>query len=375
MPGGNRITVTIDDYLHDDGDLDLALLAMDGTILDPSGSINDMEEVEYCNAGSAATLYARVFGYDGANQNNYRLAATIEPDAGGCCTEDDNEANDTRATATSLTYSSGTATFSGQICASNQDWYAIPITGPSVITASLTFTHAMGDLDIDIFSPTGTDLTTTGGSTTDNEMVMAEVATAGTYALRIVGFSGAVNSYAGMITVSASSGCDGTEECPVGTVCSSGGECEDDNCQSAIDCPSGHLCPPGGPIPAASVCGTSCMFNFDCRSHEECKWTSAGRACLARGSGNPGDACTTNAGCGSQMACQGWPGGYCARVGCTNTMTDCVGQTACVNEGGQNLCAARCPTGSDNECRTGYSCELLSAMNDSTPFRYVCVPM
>ena len=68
------------------------------------------------------------------------------------------------------------------------------------LTATLTFTHTDGDLDLALYSATGTPATpvahiTTADSRTDNETITATNLAAGTYYLEIYGYQGASNTY------------------------------------------------------------------------------------------------------------------------------------------------------------------------------------
>jgi len=364
---GDRITVSVD-FTSSSGDLDLELSDGGGTIVDTSAGISNTEEVEYCNASSATTLYARVFGY-GGDENTYSLSAAVSPDPGGCCTDDRFEDDDTRATARSVSFGSGSpavAAFDGTVCSGDDDWIAIPMSGPGRIEADVVFVDADGDIDIALYDPAGVRLAT-GGSVTDDESVAADVSAAGTYALRVYVFGGG-NTYLGEIRRSTGTGCGSTADCPTGTVCD--GTCVDDRCMSDTDCPGAHACLDAGPIPAARHCGLTCTSNTDCRSSEACKWTLNGRGCAARGSGANGDRCSDFTQCGGQRTCVPWMGGYCARAGCSSN-ADCESGTYCVAEGGINVCALSCVS---TPCRDaeGYSCEFRPTLGGTS--RFVCVP-
>ncbi len=375
VPRGSRVTVDLA-FTHADGDLDLSLRAMDGTILDTSAGVRDSEQVEHCNAGPTATLFARVSGYSAA-ENGYALSMDVQPDPGMCCMDDTFEPDDTQAAARSVSFgapSGGTETaaFDGTVCGGDDDWIAIPMAGPGRIEVDLVFTDADGDVDMRLFDPAGTRVASSL-SVTDDESLGVDVAGGGTYALRInlVGSGG--NQYLGEVRRMSGSGCLVTGDCPRGTMCEAGA-CESDLCVTSSDCPSGHVCQTGGPIPASNRCGVVCSVNSDCRAGEACKWNTPGRACGETGTGQNGDACGTFAACGGQRACLPYPGGYCARAGCTSG-ADCETGTHCVNIDGQNVCALHCITAACREA-VGYTCDLRASINDrdGTPNRFVCVP-
>ncbi|MBZ0118809.1 MAG: PPC domain-containing protein, partial [Sandaracinaceae bacterium] len=356
---GDRVTVTLDGFTHAAGDLDLQLRSSTGTILASSATVRDMESASACIGEGADRVYARVFGFMGA-QNAYALR--VDREAGACCTDDGGEPDDTRSSARPLV---GTD-FDGTICPMDDDWIAVPVTGPSRIEATLIFTHAMGDLDLELYAPDGT-LAGYSRGITDEESIGIDVGTAGTYALRVLGYGGAGNQYLGMVTLTARSGCTTSRDCPTDRVCSAG-TCIPGACTGT--CPAMHTCSTGGPPPAANWCAMACTVNADCRSTEACKWFPEGRGCGARGSAANGDACATLADCGGQRACLSWPRGYCARAGCTSN-SDCESGTYCVAQGGLNVCAKSCVV---EDCREadGYTCAFRPTLGGTD--RFVCVP-
>lgn len=201
---GDAITVTLDGFSHASGDLDLELLASDGTILGTSASVRDSESVTYCNGGAATTLTARVLGFGGA-ENAYSFRADVAPDPGGCCLDDTHEDDDSTSAARSLFFVSITGgergDFDGTICAMDDDFIEIPMTGAGRIEVDLLFTHADGDIDMTLFDPAGATVRTSA-SATDDESIAVDVTASGTYVLRVYGFRfapGAGNLYLGEV--------------------------------------------------------------------------------------------------------------------------------------------------------------------------------
>lgn len=367
VPMGNAVTVTVDGFTHADGDLDLELRAADGTILGTSASVRDTESVSYCNGAASTTLTARVFGFSGA-QNAYSFRADVAPDPSGCCIDDAGEDDDARTSARTVTFASDVASVDGTICPGDDDWIAIPMTGPGRIEALVLFDHSMGDIDIALHDPSGTRLRSSVTST-DDEMIAVDVAGGGTYALRVYGFGlSAGNDWIAEITRSSGSSCSTSLMCPADTVCDAG-MCRDDRCSTGT-CPAMHTCVAGGPIPAAPRCGAACTDDAGCRTEQACKYFPEGRFCGRRGSGNNGDPCASFASCGAQRACLPWTGGYCARAGCT-TNADCETGTWCVAHGGQNVCALSCVSLPCRESE-GYSCDFEPTLGGTS--RFVCLP-
>lgn len=357
----DRVTVALA-FTSSAGDIDLQLLDGTGTILGSSAGTSDMESVSYC-ARSASPLYARVLGYAGA-ENAYTMDVTRA--AGACCVDDAGEPDDTQATARAI---SGTD-FDGTLCPSDDDWLRVTTTGAARIVIDLTFDLARADVDMELVGSSGSVLGSSLG-TTDTEHIDATVTTAGTYAIHVFSLdTTASNDYLGMVTVTPTTTCTSTLGCPSGQICDAG-SCRSGTCTSASMCPASYLCPDAGPGTAPSTCGTSCTVNSDCRSTEACKWFPEGRACELRGAGANGATCASFADCGGQRACLDWPGGYCARAGCTAD-ADCETGTFCVTvAGGTNVCSLDCSTDA-TRCHTGITCRSITGVG-GTP-RRVCAP-
>lgn len=371
VPGGHRVTVTVDGFVHAAGDLDLELRSSTGTILGSSASVRDVESVNYCNAGAATSVYARVYGY-GSSQNSYSLRADVAPDPGGCCTDDGFEEDDTQAEARSVSFVDDVAQFEGVVCGADDDWIAVPMSGPGRIEILVGFTHASGDVDLTLYGPTGVYVAGSYG-VGDWESIDAMVSGGGTYALRIFAYGdGNPEGYVGEIRRTIGASCTSTSECPLDNVCA-GGSCASDACASSGDCPAMHSCPETGPAGAPRHCASACTVNAQCRAGEACKWFVGGRGCGRTGRGANGDPCTSSADCGGQRTCLPWPGGYCARAGCTSN-ADCEPGTYCISEGGIHVCAVDCPTLDDDPCRyaEGHYCDWRPTLGGG--WQWVCVP-
>jgi len=365
VAAGERVTVTVDGFVHADGDLDLQLLAADGTILDSSASTANSETAEHCFA-EAATAYAKVIGYLG-DENSYELSAQTAADPAMCCMDDANEENDSPSAGDPLTVSGGTAAFDGTICPSDDDWYSFDVSGANRVEVLLLIADASQDLDLELRDPSGALVASSLG-VTDTESIDTLVTASGTYTIGVLGFLQDSSDYLGELTLIAESGCSGDTDCPSSEICD-GGSCVDRSCTAGGTCPDGP-CPTPGPG-TASECGSSCSFNRDCRSGEACKWLPEGRYCGRTGSGANGDGCGDFTDCGGQRACLDWPGGTCARAGCSSN-SDCETDTFCVSvDSGQPVCARSCAD-SDAICRTGYRCAVEDDQGGSA--RRVCVP-
>jgi hypothetical protein len=369
VPSGNRLTVTLDGFAHADGDLDLQLRSSRGTILTSSAGARDVETISYCNGGATETFYARVFGY-ASDQNQYSLTATRTPDA-TCCADDDFEPDDTRTGARSVTFTSDMASFEGSVCPSDDDWIAIPVSGPGRIAAEVAFDESIGDIDIELYSPTGTRIASSAG-TSGTESIDVAVPGGGTYALRIFLYRGRNDLWLGEITRTVGSSCTTTLDCAPGSVCEAG-SCASDLCTTNADCPSGHTCPTAGVAGSQRHCAMACDANSDCDPDFRCKWFVEGRGCGDYGGGANAAPCSTYADCGGQRTCVAWPGGYCARAGCDSN-SDCESGTFCVTVGGVNVCALGCPDALNDPCRYSeeHWCDFVTTVSGAS--QWVCVP-
>jgi hypothetical protein len=355
-PALTQVTVTIDGFVGDEGDLDLSLLDSRGMVRAVSADIGDSESVTWCNS-EGGNVFARVEGYLG-DENAYDLRVTRS--TGTCCMPDMYEEDDSEGAARALV---GTD-FDGTICPGDADFIRFNVSSPGSVNVVLVLDDAIGDLDLKLFGPRGT-LVGRSTTTTSLEEIDVTVTETGTYTIQVYGYLEGSGPYIGMVTTTSGGGmCTSTTtDCPLGQVCATS-MCRDGTCTSDGMCPTGHACPAPGPSAGARLCSLACTVNSDCRSSEACKRLPEGRYCYARGMGQNGDACTRHADCGGQRACASLPGGYCARVGCTSN-------TDCETVSGQNVCAKSC-WDTDAVCRTGYSCRVLTDLG-ATP-QFVCAP-
>ena len=120
----------------------------------------------------------------------YTVSASV-PGVTACASTDAIEPNDTVATASVAT--SGVA-IASKICSGNDDHFAIEAVAGQPVGAFLQFTHAQGDLDMQLIDPSGTAVASSTG-TIDNETITHTALLTGLYTLRIYGYQGAANTY------------------------------------------------------------------------------------------------------------------------------------------------------------------------------------
>jgi hypothetical protein len=197
LESGDALSAAID-FSHFTGDLDLLLLGPDGTLRQISDSETDGEEISYV-AGQSGTYYLVVVGFQGAT-NGYDLRVEIpngQPDP----SPGEREPNDDFDEATPI--QPGTIS-DLQISEGDIDVYAIQLNRSEVLSASINFTNAQGDLDLFLFNPNQT-VRAFSATTNDTETVTTVADETGTYYLVVAGYQGATNSYNLTTTVTTGS--------------------------------------------------------------------------------------------------------------------------------------------------------------------------
>jgi hypothetical protein len=364
---GTRVVVTLDGFDASAVDLDLQLQSQTGRVLGLSAGITGTEEAAAC-IDSAGAIYARVYGFDGA-ESPYALRATSTP--GTCCSADTFEPNDTSETARGLTFAGVRASVDARLCPGDEDYFAFTLTSAQRVRSLLVFdtSGGMSDVDLQLYDSEGV-LVGESRSSTDSESIEMDLA-AGTYALRVFAYTDEGVDYLLDVEKLAAGGCSSTNDCSPGNVCASSA-CVSAACTGDASCPAAHFCPLEA-IDPSRVCSLECASNTDCRSSEACKWYLDGRACGRRGSSSNGASCSSHGDCGGQRACIGWNRGYCARGGCS-TNADCEsGSTFCSDMDGLDVCVLDCSR-DPSLCRVadGYACSAVTDKAGAS--RFACVP-
>ena len=131
----------------------------------------------------------------------------------GSCTPDANEPNDSIGDATDATpldAMTPAVLTSNNICLGDVDWFIVDVTAatPQVLTANLTFLQSQGDLDITLYRYSSGSLAQLARSAgnVDNETIMQTAVVAGTYYLKVNGFSGATSPNYGLSVTVAPAG-------------------------------------------------------------------------------------------------------------------------------------------------------------------------
>jgi hypothetical protein len=190
--GGATDRVNIS-FVHALGDVDMQLLAADGsTILRSSAGVGDSEEISLSGL-AAGSYFVWVYGFAGASNPTYSLTLNL---ATASAAADRFEPNDTAATPAVLGAINGTRTEANLTLEANDpDWYRFTLgqTGRTGDVARVAFEHLRGDIDIALYDSAGTRLLGSSTSVSNSEEISLAGLAAGTYLLQVYGFGGTAN--------------------------------------------------------------------------------------------------------------------------------------------------------------------------------------
>ncbi len=178
---------------HADGNLDLTLIRPSGSAVATSATATDAESISH-TATETGVYVARVFSPQSAS-NTYALTLT----SATCPPDDALEPNDTFAVARSVT--SG-ATVRGITCPADPDYFSIPASVGQHIDVDARFAHRFGNIDVQLFDPTGAQVAT-AQSTTDDEAISHVATKGGLYRVHVFGNANAINTYALTVTTAS----------------------------------------------------------------------------------------------------------------------------------------------------------------------------
>jgi hypothetical protein len=185
-----------------EGDIDLELIDPFGTLVESSTTTTDDEAVSHVATSAGIYLiHVSLFADAGPLEGNtydMDITVTLAP-----CVDDAFEENDTSAAAAVVP---GGLTTGLQACPTDDDWYSVFLAIGDTIAVDALFTHAEGDIDMELLDPALTEVDDST-STSDDESVGPYVATAaGDHFIRVFlsADSGSVagNAYALDVTLS-----------------------------------------------------------------------------------------------------------------------------------------------------------------------------
>lgn len=176
-------TVTLDLlFSHAVGDLDLEVLAPNGTVVAQSFSTTDNESITYI-ARDTGTHVVRVVGFFATGP--YTLVVTVGEAA------DPFEPNDEPLFAAPIDPGTVSAVVDP---VGDRDYYSLQLTGGDELTVDLLFSHAEGDLDLTVLGP-GQVILARSNSTTDDERVAVLAEQSGTHFVFVDGKNDATAQY------------------------------------------------------------------------------------------------------------------------------------------------------------------------------------
>ncbi len=182
------------DFVNAQGNLDMTLYNAAATsVLATSAGVGNQESISL--TGLAAGNYiVRVFGNIGQANPNYNFTFQLAPSLPDGA--DGFENNDTAATASILGTLSGSVTHEHlTIQAGDDDWYRFTLAAPGREgdAVALAFTHANGDVDMQLYAANGTTVLLTSAGSENSERVSLAGLAAGDYYVRVFGYQGVAN--------------------------------------------------------------------------------------------------------------------------------------------------------------------------------------
>lgn len=194
---GETLDATIG-FTHANGNLDLKLWDAAGQELDASLTTTDDEHVQH-TASSSGSVFIHVFSLGDTTRNAYDLDIAISPAAS--CTDDEWEENDSFADASDPVFVPGENQLTDlQVCTGDDDFYKFVMLSGESVTATITFTHAAGDLELVLYGPDEGFLDSSTSSE-NSETVEASGVAPGWHYLKVFGYDGAENAYDLTVTI------------------------------------------------------------------------------------------------------------------------------------------------------------------------------
>ncbi len=185
---------------HAGGDLDLELLAADGTtIVDRSLSSTDDEAIRFPGTAEGGGWYLRLKGFQGA-ANDYSVEyETVAFGPGAGCLPDRLEPNNDQAGARFLVPGAGgLSEYVGLSSCGDEDWYRVSVPEGKTLMAEVAFDAGRGELDLQLLDGSAA---VTGNRDANPGRILVDTDVAGTYLLQLRGVEGASNLYTLTIAV------------------------------------------------------------------------------------------------------------------------------------------------------------------------------
>lgn len=179
VASGSSVKVSIS-FSNSEGDLDMKVLSSTGATLGKSAGTGNTESVDVSSA--SGTVYFQVFGYNGAKAK-YKLSFSVTKKT---------TSNDTMSGATKIgvPYSTSTKSIG---TSKDKDYYTFTVSKTKKVSASISFTHSKGDLELYLMNSAGKVI---GKSTsTKSTESIAKTLSAGKYYVLVFGYKGSKGKY------------------------------------------------------------------------------------------------------------------------------------------------------------------------------------
>ncbi len=165
-------------FTHADGNIDLELFTdVNGQLIRVEGATSETDDETIIFNGSAGIYYLKVFG--DLNGNAYDLIWNS-------LTEDAFEENDDSGSA-ALLDTVELEVIPGLVQL-DEDWYSLTVAaGDNILRIECLFAHSEGNVDLELFDPTGTTSIAIANSNTNNEDISVPNLPAGSYLLHVSG--------------------------------------------------------------------------------------------------------------------------------------------------------------------------------------------
>ncbi|MCA9564810.1 MAG: hypothetical protein KC561_15040, partial [Myxococcales bacterium] len=187
LRSGMRAQIDIQ-FSHALGDVDMAIVRPDQSIVAVSEGVADFEHLTYM-ATSDESIILRVYGYDGA-QNSYSIDLSLE-DYGPSCRQDDFEPNNSAGEALDAPESPSQS----RLCLGDEDWFMVELDEGEGFDFGVRFDASMSPLSIELYDE-DLHLVDTATPTNDSTtVVFDETEDDSTFWVRVFSPTGGFNDY------------------------------------------------------------------------------------------------------------------------------------------------------------------------------------
>ncbi len=178
----DSVDITVD-FVHGEGNIDIQLLDPNGTVVQSSATQTGQETISLM-ATTAGVYTVRVYltqdlGPNPGNQYTMNISANV-----AACPQDQFEDNDEDFGAPLIFPGSHTL----NVCVGDEDYFDVILTDGETLEVEAVFSHAEGDIDIQILGLLGIPLASSASST-DNEQVSYTANNVGFFTIRVALFS------------------------------------------------------------------------------------------------------------------------------------------------------------------------------------------